>query len=627
AAGDNARQTFDFRAVASIKDGKQRVTATATDASDQIERKVSVHPNGEEVAKTTSGILGETAKLETDIPRDVIAGTTRTELKIYPGLLAHVAESIEGIMERPYGCAEQTISAAYPSLLILRAYKQMGKESPAVAAKARRYVQVGYERLLNYRATTGGFSYWGRGDADLALTAYAIRFLRDAREFIEVDGRVINEAREWLIKQQRGDGSWPAHVWSEKVEDKRRTALLTAYIARVLAMTNDEDGNQRDNANKQAKASISAPLKRALVYLSERYKEIDEPYLIAAYALAAFDAGQADNARAAVAKLLTLAHEEADVSYWSLETNTPFYGWGLAGRIETTALVLQALKKYCGMQNADCGLSEADSSNPQSAIRIPQLIDRGLLFLLRQQDRYGVWYSTQATVNTLDTLVMLLSKDSRAADAGGQEAQILVNGRQATSVEMPRGDQLTSPLVVDISQFVSPGSNVIEMRRAAGSAQATLQVVSTYYVPWTASQRSANHSMAEDSNRYLRLNVSYDRSAGKVGDEITCKVETERVGFKGYGMLLAEVGLPPGADVDRASLERAMKDSNWSLSQYDILPDHLIIYLWPQAGGANFTFKFRPRFGLTAESAPSVLYDYYNPEARVVVAPTKFAIK
>nr|MBA2734813.1 hypothetical protein [Acidobacteriota bacterium] len=110
-------------------------------------------------------------------------------------------------------------------------------------------------------------------------------------------------------------------------------------------------------------------------------------------------------------------------------------------------------------------------------------------------------------------------------------------------------------------------------------------------------------------------------------DEITCKVVAERIGFRGYGMLLAEIGLPPGADVDRASLERAMKESGWSLSQYDILPDRLIVYLWPQAGGTSFTFKFRSRFGLAAQTAPSLLYDYYNPEARAVVAPTKFVVK
>jgi hypothetical protein len=652
AAGDNSRQTFDFRAVASVKDGKQRITATGADVSDQIERPVSVHPDGEEIAKTWSGILADSATLDADIPADAINGTPRAELKIYPNLMAHVVESIEGIMRRPYGCAEQTISAAYPSLLALRAYKRIGKEPPAVAAKARRYVQAGYERLLNYRASSGGFSYWGRGDADFALTAYALRFLHDSQDFVEVDGSVVEEAREWLVKQQRADGSWPAaRGWWEKTEDQRRTAMLTAYIARVLAMTNDRDADVKTTNEKttqpatsapsvtSAPPPTSAPTKRALLYLSQRYLESDEPYLIASYALAASDAGDVKGAKDAIEKLRALAHEEAGASYWTLETNTPFYGWGLAGRIETTALVLQAMEKYCAAQNADCGLSNAGSSNPQSQIRIPQLIERGLLFLLRTKDRYGVWYSTQATVNTLDTLVALLSKNSpaapdangavapRRANAGGQEAQVFINGSPATTIELPPGDQLATPVIVDISRFISPGKTRVEIRRAAGSsAPASVQLVSTYYMPWAA-RKVASHANPDDSAKALRLNVSYDRSAAGIGSEITCRVEAERVGFRGYGMLLAEIGLPPGADVDRASLELAMKDSGWSLSQYDVLPDRLIVYLWPQAGGSSFTFKFRPRFGLAAESAPSLLYDYYNPEARVVVAPTKFVIK
>jgi hypothetical protein len=260
-----------------------------------------------------------------------------------------------------------------------------------------------------------------------------------------------------------------------------------------------------------------------------------------------------------------------------------------------------------------------------------------LLFLLRQQDRYGVWYSTQATVNTLDTLTLLLSKDSSGAretngaivartNDGGQ-AQVFVNDKPATTLELPPGDQLTTPVIVDISRFISPGSNRVEIRRAKDSARASIQVVSSYYVPWPTARRKADHSNAEDAARALRLDVSYNKNVVNVGDEITCKVVAERIGFKGYGMLLAEIGLPPGADVDRASLERAMKDSGWSLSQYDVLPDRLIVYLWPQAGGTNFEFKFRPRFGLTAQTAPSLLYDYYNPEARVVVAPTKFVVK
>jgi hypothetical protein len=90
-------------------------------------------------------------------------------------------------------------------------------------------------------------------------------------------------------------------------------------------------------------------------------------------------------------------------------------------------------------------------------------------------------------------------------------------------------------------------------------------------------------------------------------------------------MLLAEIGLPPGVEVDRSSLDAALK--TWTISQYDVLPDRVVLYMWPRGGGVKFDFKFRPRLGLAAKTASSVIYDYYNPESRVVLPPTKFRIK
>ncbi len=51
------------------------------------------------------------------------------------------------------------------------------------------------------------------------------------------------------------------------------------------------------------------------------------------------------------------------------------------------------------------------------------------------------------------------------------------------------------------------------------------------------------------------------------------------------------------------------------------------MYLWAKAGGTAFDFTFRPRMGMKAKTAASVLYDYYNPEARVVVPPTTFVVR
>jgi hypothetical protein len=593
-AGDAKRETFDFRATASVNDGKQRVTASGSDANDAIEKPVTVHPDGEELITTAGDVLGSSAALDLTLPATMIADSKRAELKIYPNLMAHVIESVEAIMARPYGCAEQSISTTYPSLMLLRHYKLSGEDF-RYRARAERYLNDGYSRLLNYREDEGGFSYWGRGEPDVAVTAYALRFLMDASTVIAVDEDVITGARDWLLKRQQPDGSWNAHQYGNSSEQKRRSAMLTAYVTHVLAV----------NANrKPVDKELAGALVRAFDYLKGRAAEFDEPYLIASYALAELELKETATAKTLVEKLRSLVHSEGSAAYWALETNTPFYGWGLAGRVETTALAVQALTRYCASQSAACDDEQ-------------KLLNRGLVFLLKQKDRYGVWYSTHTTINVLNAMLALLATNP-GVEARESAAEILVNGRAVQTITIPASRALADPIAVDLSRFLSTGQNRVEIKRPAGGPTASVQAVANYYVPW---------SNAAETKSDLRLLAKFDKTESNTSDEITCHVEAERVGFRGYGMMLAEIGLPPGADVDRSSLETAMTASGWSMTQYDVLPDRVVVYLWPRAGGVKFDFKFRPRFGLTAKSAASVIYDYYNPEARTVVAPLVFKVK
>jgi hypothetical protein len=665
-AGEAARPAFDFRAVASVEDGRQRVTAAGADASDAVEKPVTVHPDGEERSLTDGTVFDEAAALGVRVPSDVIRGSLRGEVKLYPNLAAHVVEGVEAIMARPYGCGEQTISSTYPSVLVLGHFGKTagaaGDDPPPVLSRARGYARLGYERLLGYRAAGGGFTYWGRGEPDLALTAYALRFLNDASRVIEVDGEVLRETRAWLLRQQREDGSWPAPHRYAADEDRRQTALTTAFIARVLAATQKADAASAtpappskpaqtaaqtatrnpasvapSNAAAQSKVAPSqpTPLQRALRHLAVRVEEADDSYLIASYALAAADAGEWEAAARATSRLVALARQNGAGSYWEQSADTPFHGWGLAGRIETTALAVQALDRVCGRPGAVCesekdeGRGEAgQTSGLQRGVGTRRLLDRALVFLLRNKDRYGVWYSTQATINVFDALLSAAAAGGEAAVRRGGEAgaadvaRVFVNGRRAGEIALPPSDRATAPLALDLSPFLGAGDNRVEIRRAGPARHAQAQLVTTFYVPWAARKDSADAAPGA-----LRLAVAYDRADAGINEEVTCSVEAERAGGRGGGMMLAEVGLPPGADVDRASLERAMQESGSALSRYDVLPDRLVVYLWPHAGPARFRFKFRPRYGLNALTAPSQLYDYYNPEARAVVRPTRFVVR
>ena len=91
-------------------------------------------------------------------------------------------------------------------------------------------------------------------------------------------------------------------------------------------------------------------------------------------------------------------------------------------------------------------------------------------------------------------------------------------------------------------------------------------------------------------------------------------------------MMLAEVGLPPGADVDRASLGKLL--DTWTISRYELKPDRIVFYLWSSsADGDRFSFRFTPRYSIRAKAALAKLVDYYNPVLSAVLAPQTFSVE
>ncbi len=129
-----------------------------------------------------------------------------------------------------------------------------------------------------------------------------------------------------------------------------------------------------------------------------------------------------------------------------------------------------------------------------------------------------------------------------------------------------------------------------------------LQLASEWYQPWGAKRENGD----------MDLKVRYSTMETVAGAEVSCSVDVQRTAFRGFGMMIAQVGLPPGAEVDRAALAKLAAESP-GVERAEVSPDHVTFYLWPQAPGVSFAFRFRPRFPLQARTAQSVLYDFYNP--------------
>src|SRR5436305_13858929 len=501
--------------------------------------------------------------------------------------------------KRPSRCGEQITSLAFASVLVLQELRKAGQDDPAkpgnphaeLARRAHKYITDAYQQLLNLQSGNGGFPYWLNQEPNLAVTAYVLDFMVQSSDFMKMDDAVIRRAADFLITNQEAQGGWLMHWYNNRAGlDPNLTAMITRVLAEALHKDVD-------------KTKVEPAFTKAMKFLEDRITEWKDPYLVGQYALAASISGHAEHIAKAQELLRELAHEEGPGMYWNLEANTsPFYSWGHAGRLETTGLAVRALARLARAQKT------AEGS---------QLLDRGLLYLLSHKDRYGVWYSSQASLNVLRAMVeaMPVSDESRAAGP----AEILVNGKSAAVVQLPASSQVSGPLVKDISSLLGPGTNKIEVRRQNDGSPLQAQVLSTHYIRWSDSQATVSSDFKPGESHALRLNVVFDHTQAKVGKPVQCKVEVERIGFSGYGMMLAEIGLPPGADVDRQSLEHAL--STYDVSQYEVLPDRVVLYIWPRAGGTKFSFDFKPRFGMNASTAPSILYDYYNPDARATVVP------
>ncbi|HEY3739906.1 MAG TPA: MG2 domain-containing protein [Bryobacteraceae bacterium] len=567
ASSSSSNAVLTLRAEAAAKNARVRLTAIGSSASDAIEKPVAIHPDGERKVYSVSSVVESGRGLPLPIGANAIAGTIQGAVKIYPSLLARILESIEVVLEKPHGCGEQTISSAYPNLLLLKALKDAGLVDQPLNARAMKNLLAGYQRLLRYQDSDGGFTYWGHGDTDVALTAYALTFLNDAKEFITIDEDQVVIARLWLAKQ--------------KVAEK----ALDALRLRALA---------------QAPLKNPADLEHQLGEMARHAAEFSDPYAMAAYALAALEANKPELAGPVVEQLCRIAQDERGAAHWALRANTPFHGWGRSGQVETTALVVSAMARW---RKAGHG-NEALNS----------LIDRGALFLLQNADAGGAWATSQATVAALTAL--LDTWNHTDGDAKAVQIDVRVNGASGGKVLLPAGRAVRAPLVLDVSRLLRPGTNEILLTGFESRAQ-QVQVSASWYDTWGPKRKA----------RDLDMEVRYNALTAAINDPIACDVVISRPSFRGYGMMIATVGLPPGAEVDRGMLESLIHDGKSGVDSYEVEPDHVTFYVWPRAADVKFRFVFRPRYAMKARTAQSVLYDYYNPDERVVLEPANFVVK
>ena len=543
-------------------------------ARDTVERRARVEPDGSERARSFAGVLDGAASHTMTIPEHAIAGTTRVQLAIHPGPLSQTLDGLEGLLQMPDGCFEQTSSTLYPNVLVLDYLRQTRKATPALEAQARRFIGAGYQRLLTFEVPGGGFSWFGKAPANLVLTAYGVMEFTDMGRVHPVDQRLVARTRRWLIDKQAADGSWGPDkryyldgVVNHLTRDRLR---ITAYVAHALAYS-----GYRGPA-----------LQRGLAYVKAHLTEARDAYTLA---LAGNLLGRAREAgQVSTLDRLWKLRRTGEHVYFDGPGATVMHGAGRGGDVETTALATLAFLEARGQVQ-----------------RITPLVAG----LVASKDSAGSWHSTQATILSLRAL-LAYQRTTTAPPRGTLE--VAVNGRAPRLVRLDGQDRVHH---LDLASIAAPGSHRVALR-FRGTGRAQYQLVGRYWEPHRASPTAGALSIA----------TRVDRSSVRRGDPVRLAVRVANRAGRAVPMPLVSVALPPGLELDPEELERLAKTAG--VDKVQQRGNQALLYLEELSarGEVRFELRLGSRYPLDVQARPSTIYEYYQPENRAESRPQRVRV-
>jgi uncharacterized protein YfaS (alpha-2-macroglobulin family) len=584
------------------------VRASGGGVADAIRRTIEVVPDGHRVEQTASGTLEQPTQITWSVPADAIEGSVKANIKLFPSTFSQLVDGLEGIFQRPYGCFEQTSSTTYPNVLALDYLRRTKKSVPQVEATARQYIHLGYQRLLSFEIAGGGFDWFGQPPANRTLTAYGLMEFNDMARVHDVDPKLIERTRAWLLSQQADDGSWApeGHRFYHEDPTGRREDLqrlsTTAYIAwSVFAQGPPFPPGEGQGVSAQGSprppAGEGQGVRASDYLLRHEPAAIDDPYILA-LVVNALLAIQPDDpqARPYLERLEAMSRHSAGgkLTWWEAgaDRRTTFYGTGPSGNIETTAL-------------ATLAMIEGRAS--------PATIRAALAWLVEQKDACGTWHSTQATVLALKAL--LAGTDRPLGEARQRQIDVAVDGKTVQALVIP-ADQGEVMQQVDLSAQVARGNHQIAITDRSGSAtgyQATL----TYHIPGANRPHDAEP---------LSIQLVYDKTTLQVDDRARATATVTNRSAVAAPMVILDLPIPAGFAVDVEDLE-ALRSSG-TIAKYQVTPRSVIVYLRTLSPSEplELVYHLRATMPVKITVPPARAYEYYNPGCQATTTPTPMTV-
>jgi len=464
---------------------------------------------------------------------------------------------------------------------VLGYVRETGQVTPEILLRAEQLVGIGYQRLLAFQRPDGGFDWWGKEPGLTFLTAYAIQEFHDLGKVHEIDGSILEKARNFLFQVQEKDGSWVRAGASHGVRIEHLPPVaLTAYCAWSILETGYRDGRTE----------------KALAYLREHLDQAEgDDYTLALVANALVAGDRESQLTASVLdKLAARARPEGNTVFWAVKGKTMYYGSGRSGDVEATALAAHAMIR---------------------ARRHPELANRALAFLVQARNGSGAWGSTQATILALKAI--LQASASQGEMKSNAEITVELNGEKKHVIVTPETWDVLQ--ILDFKDSTRKGENRVRISYG-GEVNLSYQLVGRHFIPWSQLPREA-------VRKPIELSVDYDRRDLSREDVIRATARMRYNCPEPTYMVIVTLGLPPGFVVDRGDFAEMVGMKK--IKKFDLNPRQATLYIGDVKPGQAFEFIYHlmPKYPIKARTARSAAYEYYNPDRRAVVEPVEIVVR
>jgi len=538
--------------------------------SDAVMRTIEVDPDGVEVRGSESGKLAGTVERSVKFPMDAIPNTEKITVKVYPGVIAQAIEGLDSLLQMPSGCFEQTTATLWPNALVLDYMMQTGKITPEIELKAREFVNLGYQRLLTFECTGGGFTWFGDPNpANIILSAMGVMEFTDIGKVHEIDENIVPRTIDFLAGKQATDGHWHEDQGSEFATVRYDDLMTTCFVLWGMAQAGEQGGSAGSGFD----------------YIVSNIGDLSSTYATAlcANGMAAYDP-YSSVTQTVLDDLIAAAKEDGDYVYWEADVDDgqSYYGGGDGTNIEATALAVLALLE---------------------SGQAPDLVGRAIGWMVTKKDSFGNWGSTHATILSLKAFVESLNALVQEADG---VVNVAINGIEEAPLVITN-DNLDVFYQFELADMVIPGDENQVLVSFEGEGTLMYQIVWSHYVPGI---EPANPEGP------LTIDLFYDKTHLSVDEVIDVTVQVTNISFDPAPMVLVDLGIPPGFDLMTEDLTQAVEDQ--LIQKFETTAKQILVYVADIQPEETLVLNYglKAKYPLNVQAPGSSASLYYDQDSK-----------